>query len=53
MAGYVISYENIAAVLCENREVPEMKCNGKSYLSGMLAREQGRDHQYPFESPIV
>ena len=53
LAEYVINYEYIATVLCENREEPELKCNGKCYLSRMLAREQAKDQENPFESPLV
>lgn len=53
LAEYVINYEYIATVLCENREVPEMKCNGKCYLSKMLAEQQAQDQENPFETPLV
>ncbi|MCO5725025.1 hypothetical protein [Robiginitalea marina] len=53
LAEYVMNYEYIATVLCENREVPEMQCNGKCYLSKMLAREQAQDPENPFESPLA
>jgi hypothetical protein len=53
LAEYVMNYEYIATVLCENREVPEMQCNGKSYLSKMLAQQQAQDQENPFESPLV
>lgn len=53
LAEYVINYEYIATVLCENREVPEMHCNGKCYLSKMLAQQQAQDQENPFESPLM
>jgi hypothetical protein len=53
LAEYVMNYEYIATVLCENREVPEMQCNGKCYLSKMLAQQQAQDQENPFESPLV
>lgn len=53
LAEYIINYEYISTVLCENREETEMKCNGKCYLSKMLARQQDREQENPFESSSV
>ena len=35
---YVLNYEYIATVLCENKEKPELKCNGKCQLMKGLAK---------------
>lgn len=35
---YVINYEYIATQLCENKEKPELKCNGKCHLAKELAK---------------
>ena len=35
---YVINYDYIAKVLCENKAKPELKCNGKCHLMKELAK---------------
>lgn len=35
---YVINYEYISTQLCENKEKPELKCNGKCHLKKELAK---------------
>lgn len=35
---YVVNYEYISKVLCENKEKPAMKCNGKCHLMKELAK---------------
>lgn len=35
---YVVNYDYIAKVLCENKDKPEMKCNGKCHLMKELAK---------------
>ncbi len=40
---YVLNYEHIAKVLCENRDKPELECNGQCYLMKNLAEEAGND----------
>ncbi len=35
---YIINYEYIANELCENKEEPELKCNGKCHLMKELAK---------------
>ncbi|MCL9807349.1 hypothetical protein NAT51_17610 [Flavobacterium amniphilum] len=35
---YVVNYEYISKVLCENKAKPEMKCNGKCHLMKELAK---------------
>lgn len=36
MAGYVLEYNKYVTVLCENRDKPEMKCNGQCHLAKEL-----------------
>lgn len=38
VADYVINYDYITKVLCENKSRPEMKCNGKCQLMKELAK---------------
>lgn len=45
---YVVNYEYIVTTLCENRDKPEMHCNGKCYLSKELAKEAGTTDKNPF-----
>lgn len=35
---YVINYDYIVNVLCENKSKPELKCNGKCHLAKELAK---------------
>lgn len=35
---YVINYEYISTVLCENKDKPELKCCGKCHLKKELAK---------------
>lgn len=35
---YVVNYEYISKVLCENKAKPELKCNGKCHLMKELAK---------------
>lgn len=35
---YVINYEYISTVLCENKAKPKMECNGKCHLMKELAK---------------
>ncbi len=45
---YVMHYDYIVATLCENKDKPELECNGKCYLSKQLAKEAGDDENNPF-----
>ncbi|WP_317174601.1 hypothetical protein [Flavobacterium sp. J49] len=38
VADYIVNYDYIAKVLCENKNKPEMKCNGKCQLMKELAK---------------
>jgi hypothetical protein len=35
---YVANYDYIAKILCENKEKPELKCNGKCHLMKEMAK---------------
>ncbi len=35
---YALNYEYISKVLCENKDKPEMKCNGKCHLMKEMAK---------------
>ncbi|MBK0370444.1 hypothetical protein I5M07_11430 [Flavobacterium sp. SE-1-e] len=56
---YVVSYDYIANVLCENKAKPQMQCNGKCHLIKELAKasdtpEKGNDKKQPsFENTII
>ncbi|TMU56463.1 hypothetical protein [Flagellimonas algicola] len=45
---YVVNYNYIATVLCENKEKPQLQCNGKCYLAKQLEKSSGQDEQNPF-----
>lgn len=38
VVDYVINYEYISKVLCENKAKPQLKCNGKCHLMKELAK---------------
>ena len=40
---YQTNKEYIASVLCENRNKPEMACNGKCYLNKKIAASKNHD----------
>lgn len=37
--SYAVNYEYISTELCENKDEPEMNCNGKCHLKKELAKE--------------
>ena len=37
---YVVNYDYIANVLCENKDKPQLQCNGKCYLAKQLKKAQ-------------
>ncbi|WP_396166075.1 hypothetical protein [Flavobacterium sp.] len=39
VVDYVVNYDYIRTVLCENKAKPELKCNGKCQLMKSLAKE--------------
>lgn len=44
---YVMQYDYIVSTLCENKDNPEMECNGKCYLGKQLAKENGNQDKNP------
>ncbi|MDZ7847877.1 MAG: hypothetical protein U5L96_14585 [Owenweeksia sp.] len=45
MAGYEINYDYYAKELCENKNSPEMHCQGKCFFAKQLALEEnGQDN---------
>ncbi|WP_316820906.1 hypothetical protein [Pedobacter gandavensis] len=42
-AGFELNQQYIAAVLCENKDKPEMHCNGKCYLMKKLKQAEDKE----------
>lgn len=53
IVNYVANYDYIATVLCENKDKPELQCNGQCYLMKQLAKEQQQDPANPFEEDRI
>lgn len=51
VVDYFQNYDYIVNVLCENKEKPMMECNGKCYLSKLLA-EEADDESNPFSEKL-
>jgi hypothetical protein len=49
---YESNKEMIAAEMCENRDKPEMNCNGKCVLAKKIAAAEQRDQSFPHPSKI-
>lgn len=47
---YMANYDYIVNTLCENKDRPELECNGKCHLSKELAKEVGADDNNPRNS---
>jgi hypothetical protein len=45
---YVNNYDYISNVLCENKDKPQLQCNGKCYLAKLLEQEQNDQDKNPF-----
>lgn len=45
---YVANYDYITNVLCENKDTPQLQCNGKCYLAKQLRKEQKDQDKNPF-----
>mgnify|MGYP001627757595 CR=1 FL=1 len=52
VVDYIVNYDYIVNVLCENKEQPEMECNGKCYLSKELAKESTTGDENPFNNNL-
>lgn len=48
VAEYVMNYDYIVNVLCENKDKPQMHCDGKCFLSKQLAKESEKSDKNPF-----
>ncbi|WP_422081947.1 hypothetical protein [Ulvibacterium sp.] len=48
IAEYVMNYDYIVNVLCKNKDRPQLKCDGKCYLSQQLAKEAEQNKGNPF-----
>lgn len=48
VAEYIMNYDYIANVLCENKDKPELHCDGTCYLAKQLAKESEQNSQNPF-----
>ena len=48
IAEYIVNYDYIVNTLCENKDRPELECNGKCYLSRQLAKEAEQNEKNPF-----
>ena len=42
---FKVNQDYISKELCENREVPEMNCNGKCYLAKHLQKEEKKEKE--------
>jgi len=49
IAEYIANYDYIVNVLCENKDKPQLNCDGKCYLAKQLAKENEQNGQNPFE----
>ncbi|HEX9513564.1 MAG TPA: hypothetical protein VF939_23900 [Puia sp.] len=45
--NYQLNKDYIAANLCENRDKPQMKCEGRCYLCKRLKNEEKKDQENP------
>ncbi len=48
IAEYIMNYDYIVNVLCENKDKPQLQCDGKCYLAKQLAVESGESEENPF-----
>jgi hypothetical protein len=44
---YIVNYEYVSTVLCENIDKPELKCNGKCHLAKELTKSL--EHKGPMQ----
>lgn len=49
---YAANYNYIVSELCENRDKPEMECNGKCYLIKELAKEASDNDNNPLNNKV-
>ncbi|WP_396590325.1 hypothetical protein [Allomuricauda sp. R78024] len=48
IAEYIVNYDYIVNNLCENRDKPALNCDGKCYLSKLIAQESKESEENPF-----
>lgn len=48
IAEYIVNYDYIVNNLCENRDKPALNCDGKCYLSKLLAKKSKESEENPF-----
>nr|AWJ66196.1 hypothetical protein [uncultured bacterium] len=48
VAEYIMNYDYIVNVLCENKDKPLLNCDGKCYLAKQLAKEAEQQGENPF-----
>lgn len=48
VAEYILNYDYIVNVLCENKDKPQLHCDGKCYLAKLLAKESEKNDKNPF-----
>ena len=48
IAEYIMNYDYIVNVLCENKDKPKLNCDRKCYLAKQLAKESKRNDKNPF-----
>jgi len=48
VVDYMVNYDYIVNVLCENKDKPEMECNGKCHLGKELSKENRDNEANPF-----
>ncbi len=53
LAEYIINYDYIVNVLCENRKKPQLQCNGKCYLAKQFSKESKQNQKNPFSEKKV
>lgn len=46
---YIVAYDYIIAEFCENKDKPELQCDGTCYLSKQLAFELQQENQNPLK----
>jgi hypothetical protein len=47
MVGYVLQYDAYVSILCDNKDKPELKCNGKCHLSKELTAVNKAESENP------
>ncbi|MCV6629783.1 MAG: hypothetical protein OIF50_07980 [Flavobacteriaceae bacterium] len=48
-AYYMVANDSFVEILCENKDKPELSCDGKCVFSKMIAEQQSEMDNVPFE----